>query len=158
MATDQNFSCLSLKHASVFHPPHTFYAKRRFRVQEPPLTLLLLLHFFCGVHLVCMNSALHVSALSSSCWTASWTWWRRRGARWRCCGGARRPTARSSTTGSDGTATPRSWRREPPVGSLGSRVPQRRKTQHQVETARPWNTARKSYMYASPQNLRGLQT
>lgn len=85
---------------------------------------------------LCVNSAPCPLPLAhptpSSFWIASWTWWRRRDARWPCCGGARKLTARSSTTGSGGTAMLRSWRRAPPVGSRGSRARQRRTTQHQV--------------------------
>lgn len=73
-----------------------------------------------------LNTVIH------SYWTASWTWWRKRGVHWRCYGGARKPTAKSWTTGSDGTVTPRSWRRGLRVGSQGSRVRCRKRTQRQV--------------------------
>lgn len=33
------------------------------------------------------------------CWTASWTWWKRRGGQWACSDAARSQTARNSTTG-----------------------------------------------------------
>lgn len=83
-------------------------------------------------HCLCVNSAPYPLPVTPSCWTASWTWWRKQDAHLQCCGGARKPTARSSTTGSDDTVTLKSWRKAPLVRNQGSRALQRKKMQHQV--------------------------